>query len=67
MLAHVAELTATVHNRGNVLADETTTRVWVRGSTSTGNCAPSTPQPSHRVRKSRSPRCGTFTTGAVDT
>lgn len=30
MLAHVAELTATVHNRGNVLADETTTRFRVR-------------------------------------
>jgi subtilase family serine protease len=31
ILAHVAELTATVHNRGDALADETTTRFWVRG------------------------------------
>jgi hypothetical protein len=31
ILAHVAELTATVQNRGDVLADETTTRFWVRG------------------------------------
>jgi hypothetical protein len=32
ILAHVAELTTTIHNRGSVLADETTTRFWVRGS-----------------------------------
>ena len=31
ILAHVAELTATVQNRGDALADETTTRFWVRG------------------------------------
>jgi CARDB len=28
---HVAELTATVHNRGDALADETITRFWMRG------------------------------------
>ena len=28
----VAELTAIVHNQGNALADETTTRFWVRGA-----------------------------------
>jgi subtilase family serine protease len=28
----VAELTATVHNRGDALADETTTRFWLRGA-----------------------------------
>jgi subtilase family serine protease len=29
---HVAELTATVHNRGDALAEETTTRFWVHGA-----------------------------------
>jgi hypothetical protein len=28
----VAELTAIVHNQGDALADETTTRFWVRGA-----------------------------------
>ena len=32
IVAYVAELTATVHNRGDALADETTTRFWVRGA-----------------------------------
>jgi hypothetical protein len=29
---YVAELTAIVHNQGNAVADETTTRFWVRGA-----------------------------------
>jgi hypothetical protein len=29
---YVAELTAVVHNQGDALADETTTRFWVRGA-----------------------------------
>jgi subtilase family serine protease len=32
IVVYVAELTATVHNRGDALADETTTRFWVRGA-----------------------------------
>jgi subtilase family serine protease len=32
ILAHVAELTATIENRGDALADETTTQFWVRGA-----------------------------------
>jgi hypothetical protein len=32
IVAHVAELTAIVHNQGDALADETTTRFWVRGA-----------------------------------
>lgn len=32
IVPHVAELTATIHNRGDALADETTTRFWVRGA-----------------------------------
>jgi subtilase family serine protease len=28
---YVAELTAIIHNQGDALADETTTRFWVRG------------------------------------
>jgi len=32
IVASVAELTATIHNRGDALADETTTRFWVRGA-----------------------------------
>ena len=31
MVSYVAELTAIVHNQGDALADETTTRFWVRG------------------------------------
>jgi subtilase family serine protease len=29
---YAVELTATINNRGNALADETTTRFWVRGA-----------------------------------
>jgi subtilase family serine protease len=29
---YVAELTAIVHNQGDALADETTTRFWIRGA-----------------------------------
>jgi subtilase family serine protease len=29
---YVAEVTATVHNRGDALADETTTRFWLHGA-----------------------------------
>jgi CARDB len=32
IVSYVAELTAIVHNRGDALADETTTRFWVRGA-----------------------------------
>jgi hypothetical protein len=32
IVAYVAELTAILHNQGDALADETTTRVWVRGA-----------------------------------
>jgi subtilase family serine protease len=32
IVPHVAELTATIHNRGDALADETTTRFWVQGA-----------------------------------
>jgi CARDB len=31
ILPHVAEVTATIENRGDVLAGESTTRFWVRG------------------------------------
>lgn len=31
IVPYVAELTAVVYNQGEVLADETTTRFWVRG------------------------------------
>jgi hypothetical protein len=31
VLGHVAELTATIGNAGDTLADETLTRFWVRG------------------------------------
>ena len=32
IVPYVAELTAIVHNQGDALADETTTRFWVRGA-----------------------------------
>lgn len=32
IVLYVAELTAIVHNQGDALADETTTRFWVRGA-----------------------------------
>jgi len=32
IVPYVAELTAILHNHGDALADETTTRVWVRGA-----------------------------------
>lgn len=32
ILPHVVELTATIENVGDALADETTTRFWVRGA-----------------------------------
>ncbi|HEU4908726.1 MAG TPA: CARDB domain-containing protein [Propionibacteriaceae bacterium] len=32
LVPNVAELTAIVHNQGNGLAEETTTRFWVRGA-----------------------------------
>ena len=32
ILPYVAELTAIVHNQGDALADETTTRFWVQGA-----------------------------------
>ena len=32
IVPYVAELTAILHNHGRALADETTTRVWVRGA-----------------------------------
>jgi hypothetical protein len=32
IVPYVAELTAIVHNQGGALADETTTRFWVRGA-----------------------------------
>jgi subtilase family serine protease len=32
ILPDVAELTATIENRGDAVADETTTRFWVRGA-----------------------------------
>ena len=31
LLAHVAEVTATIQNIGDAIADETTTRFWIRG------------------------------------
>lgn len=32
LLAHVAEVTATIENRGGAMAGETTTRFWVKGA-----------------------------------
>jgi hypothetical protein len=62
IVAYVAELAATVHNRGDALADETTTRFWVRGPTSTGNCGSSIPPHCRPATRSRSPLCGTSAT-----
>jgi hypothetical protein len=65
VLAHVAEMPAIVHNRGEALADETTTRCWVRG--------PDIDQElraicTHRqAMRSRSRRCGTSEAVAVGT
>ena len=64
---YVAELTAIVHNQGDALADKTTTRFWVRGADIDRELrviyTPVVP-PGER---SRSPRCGTFATGAAST
>ena len=32
IVPYVAELAATIHNRGDAIAEETTTRFWVRGT-----------------------------------
>jgi len=63
----VAELTAIVHNQGDALADETTTRFWYAAPTSTANCGSSIPPPCRRARRSRSPRCETFAAAAAST
>ena len=67
IVPYVAELTAIVHNQGNALADETTTRFWVHGADIDKELRVIYTPVVPRARRSRSPRCGTFATGAVST
>jgi hypothetical protein len=67
MVPYVAELTAMVHNQEDAVADETTTRFWIRGADIDRELRVIYPPSCRRVRRSRSPRCGTFAGGAAST
>ena len=66
IVPYVAELTAILHNHGDALADETTTRVWVRGA-DIDREQRVIYTPVVLPGEERSPRCGIFATGAAST
>jgi hypothetical protein len=67
IVPHAAEVTATIKNLGDAVAGETTTRFWVRGAISTGNCGSSTPPDYCPATRSRSRLSGTYVTAKAHT
>lgn len=67
IVPNVAELTPSCTTRGNALADETTTRFWVRGADTDRELRVICTLSCRLSKGSRSPRCGIFAAGAAST